>query len=71
MPLSDIKLTAPQIYPTANLIKKKKDSHSERNKNVGRETNGIELEQITCKARGRFKKYPILCISGTVFFKST
>jgi hypothetical protein len=58
--LDGIKLTAPQggakLIPAANLTKKKRDPHSERNKNVGRKINGIQLQQITCNARGEFKK---------------
>jgi hypothetical protein len=70
-----IKLTAlrgrAKLIPPANL-KKERDPHSECNKNVGRKINGIELQQITCNARGSLKNNPpppppILCISGTVF----
>jgi len=69
--LDSIKLTAPQsrvkLIPPANL-KKKRDPHPESNKNVGRKINGIELQQITCNARGSLKNTPPnLRISRTVF----
>ena len=56
-----------QTYPSSK-SKKKRDQHPERYKNVGRKISGIELQQITCNARGSLNPpTPILRISRRVF----